>query len=87
MLTGRTSTGFEFSIDEEELNNMEFVDALAEAVDDTLQYSKVVKLLLGADQRKALYDHVRTESGRVPIEAIVDEVNEIMESSAELKNS
>lgn len=87
MISGKTSTGFEFSIDEVSLDNMEFVDALAEASKDVIKYSDVVVLLLGKEQRTKLYDHVRTEEGRVPVEAVVNEINEIMETSAETKNS
>lgn len=87
MIEGKTSTGFIFKIEEEDLNNMEFVDALAEAQDDFLQYSKVVKMLLGTKQRKALYDHLRDKKGRVPIEAVAKEVEEIMSQGADTKNS
>lgn len=86
MITGKTKSGFEFSIDEAKLDNMEFIDALAEADENGLAFSKVVRLMFDAEQRKALYDHLRTEDGRVPVEAMVNEVTDIMQTSAELKN-
>lgn len=86
MITGKTKSGFEFNLDETRLDNMEFIDALAEAEENGLAFSKVVKLMFDEDQRKALYDHLRTEDGRVPLEAVVNTVTEIMTTSAELKN-
>lgn len=88
MLRGKTESGFEFEINEAELNDMEFLDALAETGEDVLAFSKVCTMLLGKDQKKALYDHLRDENGRVPIEAMRKEIEEIMVSSGEdLKNS
>lgn len=86
MITGKTDTGFEFKIEPSTINNMEFVDAIAEAEEDFLKYSKVVRMLLGTEQRQALYDHVRKEDGTVPIEAVAHEVEQILLSSAETKN-
>lgn len=79
MIKGRTTSGFEFEIDENAADNMELVDALAEAADDDLlAISTVGKLLLGKELRKKLYDHIRTEDGRVPTKAAVNEFMEIM---------
>ena len=87
MKKGTTSTGFTFEINEAELDNMEFLDALSEATENVLQFSKVVKMLLGESQRKALYDHLRVEGGKVPIESVSSAVYEIMElASEETKN-
>lgn len=86
MITGKTSKGFEFVIDETKLNDMEYVDALAEAQENSIMFSKVLKLTLGEEQKKRLYDSVRTEDGRVPIEEIISAFDEIMEASADTKN-
>ena len=69
MVKGKTSTGFEFEIDEQKLDDMEFMDALAEVDENPLKFSKVMKMMLGEEQRQRLYDHLRNEDGRVPIEA------------------
>ncbi len=80
MIEGKTSTGFEFSIDEKLLNNMELVDAIAEVDENPVAVSKVMDLLFGI-QKKQLYDHLRTEDGRVPVEAVINEIMEIFEAS------
>jgi len=78
MITGKTNSGFEFSLNENALDNMELVDALAELQeDDPIAISRVVRMLLGTAQRKRLYDHLRAEDGRVPLEAISTAVSEI----------
>lgn len=81
MITGKTSSGFSFEISENTLDNMEFVDTLAEATDDNLlSVSRVVEMMLGKTQRKRLYDHVRTEDGRVPVAAVSAEIVEIFQA-------
>ena len=77
MIKGVTKTGFQFSVDENCMNDMELVDVLADtAMDDAFRMSHVVRKLLPGDQRKALYDHVRVD-GRVPVDAVVAEVEDI----------
>lgn len=87
MISGKTKSGFEFSVDETKLNNMEFLDVLSETEENVLAFSKVVTMMFDPQQKKALYDHVRLEDGTVPIEAIVEEVTEVMSANADLKNS
>lgn len=80
MVEGKTSCGFSFSMDEKVLNNMELVDALAEAQDDDpIAVSRACLILLGKDRRKQLYDHLRTPDGRVPVEAVSKNMVEIFE--------
>lgn len=81
MIGGTTSGGFSFSLDETALDNMELVDALADAQnDDPIAVSRACLLLLGRETRKQLYDHVRTPDGRVPIEEIAKSMVEILEA-------
>lgn len=78
MIEGKTSSGFEFSLNENVLDNMELVDALAETeADNPLAVSKACLLLLGPELRKKLYNHLRTEDGRVPVELVSTEMVEI----------
>lgn len=78
MVNGKTKTGFAFSIDENAMNDMELVDVLADKeIDDAFRMSYILKRLLPADQCKRLYDHVRTEHGRVPVDAVVAEIEDI----------
>jgi hypothetical protein len=80
MINGKTKTGFQFSVDENCMNDMELVDILADdSVDEAFRMSSLVKKLLPGDQRKALYDHVRV-NGRVPVDAVIAEVEDIFAS-------
>ncbi len=78
MFEGKTSSGFEYQIPEENVNDMEFIDAVNDM--DAGMYtavSKVASLLLG-EQKKALYDHVRTPAGKVPIDKVINELRDIL---------
>ncbi len=67
-----------FALDENAINNMELVDALAETEDDNpIAISRACLLLLGKDMRKNLYDHLRNDDGRVPVDAVSQELIEI----------
>ena len=78
MYSGITSSGFEYKIDEKNADNMELVDAVSDVTEgDKLAISRVCRLILGTDQRKRLYDRLRTEDGRVPIEDVTREIFEI----------
>lgn len=71
MVKCKTSTGFVVELDKNVMNNMELVDALAEAENDNpVALSKACLLLLGKDNRQKLYDHLRQENGRVPVDAV-----------------
>lgn len=81
----RLSNGFETELDENVMNNMELVDVLAEAYEEEnpLAVSRICKLLLGAENRKKLYDVIRKEDGRVPIEDVSASIQEIFQHLGE----
>ena len=81
MMCGKTKSGFEYSIDSNVMDNMELLDAVAEIDTNPLALSKVLKMVLGEEQRKALYDHLRGEDGRVPVKAVSEEITDIFTSS------
>lgn len=71
--------GLELEVNEKAVNNMELLDALEEMTEgNELAISKVVKLMLGNENRKKLYDFVRDKDGRVPLEIIDKCLTEIM---------
>lgn len=75
-----TSTGFEADIDESVLDNMELMEAVYAINDKDLKpFINLAKLMLGEDDKKRLYDHIR-ENGRVPIRKFSAELTEIMNS-------
>lgn len=87
MLEGKTKSGFEFSIPDEALDNMELVETLAGVDANPLLLPRLVTQLLGEEQKQKLYDHLRTESGVVPISLVDDEIMQIFQSGKEAKNS
>lgn len=88
MLKGITESGFEFEIDEARLDDMEFVEDLALAEANTAFFPRVLNRVLGEEQKKKLYDHLREESGRVPVKKAIDSFTEIMSIAGEsTKNS
>lgn len=85
MVKGKTTTGFEFVTDEAVFNDMEVVDAIADMQtgDESavmVATSVLITKLLGTEQKKALYNHLRNDEGRVPIDAVSNAIVEIMTS-------
>lgn len=85
-LTGITKTGFTYSVLEKNLKNYELVEVLGELESNPLALPKVLKLLLGKEQTDKLKDHVRDKDGIVDTEKISDELRDIFEAQARLKN-
>lgn len=79
-ITGKTANGFDYSVEENLKEDMELVDALTEMEEGNgLALSKVCLKLLGREQRKSLYDHLRNESGIVPVDAVGEALRDIFE--------
>lgn len=78
MVKGTTETGFKFEIDPDVIRDMEFIELLAEAMEDGSKLPAVLVSALGKSQKKALYDHVRNDKGRVMLDDINREFLEIL---------
>lgn len=85
MIEGITKNGFKYSISDEALDDMELLDALTELDEGkTTAYKQAISSLLGEDQRKALYEHVRNkDTGRVSAKKVFEAFAEILESAKE----
>lgn len=91
MIKGTTESGFSFEIPEANFNNMEVIDLLREIqkgedgeigeAEMLFAVSGLADLLLGKKGKKRLYDHLRTETGQVPIDAVMEEVMNIFKES------
>lgn len=78
----KTASGFECEIDSTSLADMELLDAIlevesAEGNNKLIYYNKIMKKLLPEETKQRLYDHIRTDSGRVPPEAFEKELLDI----------
>lgn len=90
MVKGTTRTGFKFSIDPLAIKDMEFIELAAEAEENGLVLPKMLERVLGKKQKDKLYDHVRDSKGRVLIDVINEEVEDIfnaLNQDNETKNS
>lgn len=83
MVKGRTSTGFEFEADNNQINNAEFLEDYAEMTSgNTSAVFRVIARILGKEQKAKLYDHIRDEQGNVPVDKLNVELGEIFGSLA-----
>ena len=80
-MKGTTKSGFTFEVDENAFNDMEVVDVLSnEEMHAPYKMSFLVSRVLGEKQKKALYAHLRDDSGRVPVDAVEREMVDIFEA-------
>lgn len=84
MIEGKTVSGFQYHIDDDARDDMELFEGLL-ALDngDMSQLAQTLTALLGAEQKKALYDHCRTEKGRVSATRVFKELKEILNGAPE----
>lgn len=81
---GTLKNGFEYEIDDEIMDDMEMVEAVAEAQgENPLAVATVIKMALGEDQKKRLYDYIRNDKGRVPVQKAVESLTEMFEALGE----
>ncbi len=86
MVHVKTSCGFEMDVDPDMFNDMELFDAVADADSGDENrivsgLSTVVSKILGS-KKKELFDLLRNENGRVPLDSIKSQIKEIMALAA-----
>lgn len=83
-MKGKLSNGFKYEVDVDVFNDMELIEAIAASEgDDPLRIVEVIERILGKEQKKALYDSLRNEKGRVEVDAVEEAINEIMTAVSE----
>lgn len=88
MIKGKTSSGFNFEISKDVINDYELVENLGELEDNPLILGKIVRQILGKEQTSKLKDHIRNENGIVPTNKMTQEIIEIFKNAGEeTKNS
>lgn len=84
-ITGKTSTGFEFSFDKRILTDWDFISLLGNLTDDKVKepeklstMRKLLLIILGEEQTNNLISHIRElNDGFAPIEEVMKELGEI----------
>ena len=78
MITGKTATGFEFAFSQDVVNDMRMLRAIGKMENgDAESIDYVGKKLLGQDKYDKLLDHIQTEDGRQPIDALLKEISDM----------
>lgn len=81
----KTSCGFEADIDEELLNDYEFLEVMREAEKSPLAFADIVVFLLGKDGKEALKACLRETNGRATPDAVRDAIMEVLAQLGESK--
>lgn len=88
-IKGTTSSGFQYELTEESLDNYELLEILSEIDNgDQSKLPIMIEMFLGMEQKEALKEHIRSKSnnGKVSSTMIFEEVSEIFEQTKEVKN-
>lgn len=87
MIKGKTQTGFTYSVDDDVMDDYDLLETLV-GIDkgDYTLITKMTDMLLGAEQKDKLKEHIRAKNGKVSIKAMLDEVTEIFKASSSGKN-
>ena len=76
----KTATGFEADIDDVCIDDMELFEAVVDVQGGDATAIPTVVRKLGGIHKQALYDHCRLPDGRVPVEAVAEEIGEIFKA-------
>lgn len=85
MAKGKTETGFKFEVNDNIAEDYELIEMIAEVDENPLVTPKLLNKLLGAEQVKALKDHIRDEDGIVNVYRMLAELKLIFETLTESK--
>lgn len=81
-----TKTGFQYTVDVETLDDWEILEIIDEIEENPQKAVSLAKRILGKEQYGLLKEHVKKNNqGKLPIEAVFDEISDIMNGSNELK--
>lgn len=72
--------GFTVSVEEDVMDDMELLDDLVKVDEgDGYAISRIVERILGGEEKKKLYEHLRNEKGKIPITVVVAAIRELFE--------
>ena len=86
MITAKMSDGFSIELEEDALDARALED-LAKMEKDGTRLFSLLDRALGEENKAKLYQHLETENGKVPLEALCLALNELLTSFQAGKNS
>lgn len=87
MIRGKTSSGFEYELEDDVFDDYELLEILRK-IDkgESGCIVDMVDMLLGSKQKQCLKEHIRKENGKVSASKMLEEVMEIFQKEKEGKN-
>lgn len=86
MIRGKLGSGFEFKLDDDIFDDFELVELYAKVAKNPIWVGDLAEKLLGAEQKKALIEHLRDANGKVRTTAVMKALEEIEEAIPAVKN-
>ncbi len=86
MIKGVLKNGFRFKIDDNVGDDYEVLELINEVDEEPQKITKLVERILGVKQKNALKEHIRSESGKVTVEAMQNALTEMFNQAKALKN-
>ena len=86
MVRGKLGSGFEFKLDDDIFDDFELVELFAKVAKNPIWIGDLAEKMLGADQKKALMEHLRDENGKVRTSAMMQALKEIEDAIPAVKN-
>ena len=78
--------GFKIQLDENVFDDFELVELYAKVAKNPIWIGDLAEKLLGAEQKKALVEHLRDEKGKVRTSAMMNALSEIERAIPAVKN-
>ena len=78
--------GFKIQLDENVFDDFELMELYAKVAKNPIWIGDLAEKLLGAEQKKALIEHLRDENGKVHTSAVMNALKEIEEAIPAVKN-
>ena len=86
MINVTMGDGFKIQLDENVFDDFELVELYAKVAKNPIWIGDLAEKLLGAEQKKALIEHLRDENGKVHTSAVMNALKEIEEAIPAVKN-
>lgn len=87
MITGKTSSGFEYELSDDAFDDYELLETLRKVDKGETGYIvDAIDMLFEEKQKDALKAHIRNNSGKVSATKLLGEVMEIFQNTKEGKN-